>query len=220
MVEYNFVEIFRVLLRKWYIIFICCAVLGIVAMPLAEWSYERALSDYDELHLDDQTKYTKIYAYGDVEERIVQHYMEVLEDSQLMEDVLNNNQSPYEWKSFESKIQLMHEATIDVFTVVMFNIDEQQRTFLEKVIVQWIPDYLRTHYEQEIQLTEMIQESFNVSERSELEQKLISGLIKEPVSPGNGMGIIIKACILGGVLGAFISIVCDYIQKMKDLLVE
>lgn len=215
MIEYNIRQILLTLLKKWYIILLMGVVFGAVSVPLANISYERALKNYEILHVAESRTFCEIYSYGDTAD--IDLYVDILKNIEIMDEVCTENGAGQEWSAFADKIEVQIESTVNVMTIVVADVDKSIKSLLNTAIEEWVPKYLSSELGTDISIQKLEKENVNAAENMGAHDEIVSMLIKEPVRPQNTIGIIFKACILGVAISCMCIMIWDYLNKCKSM---
>lgn len=215
MICYDVKQMLLILLKKWYVVLLGCMFWGVISIPLANISYERAVANYQKFYIAEQSEYNEIYSYAEGTD--IDAFLTVLENAVLMETICQESESQYDWNVFKEKLEVQKEPTVNVLTVVANDVNEEEQVFLDNVFLKWVPEYLSAELEQEIVLQKMLRENVSAVEITERRDEIVSRLIKEPIRPASSWSVVMKACIFGFVSSCFCVMIGDYLKKCKTV---
>lgn len=212
MIIYSCRDVIKGILKRWYIIAGVIMGFAIMSIPLANASYKNATSDYEKLmQLEDtEEKYnTQIYYSIETENEEDSYiYLDCFANLELMDSICNAQNENSDWNKLYEKLQYSYIEDGKVFKVLITDTTEEEVSFINDAITDWLADYLEDKGFGEI----TFQEKLRLQDEIEKET-IYSSLLSEPVEPDNRVKIVGQAVVFGIVLGSFVTLLLDFKER-------
>ena len=212
MIIYSCRDVIKGILKRWYIIAGVIMGFAIMSIPLANASYKNATSDYEKLmQLEDtEEKYnTQIYYSIETENEEDSYiYLDCFANLELMDSICNAQNENSDWNKLYEKLQYSYIEDGKVFKVLITDTTEEEVSFINDAITDWLADYLEDKAFGEI----TFQEKLRLQDEIEKET-IYSSLLSEPVEPDNRVKIVGQAVVFGIVLGSFVTLLLDFKER-------